>query len=65
MRAGGLGGGPGKMEESKRKHFSVSLAGSPTKPLTPAVGQFLAQKSPAGENIAWKNHFHGINHFRL
>jgi len=33
--------------------------------VTPAVGQFLAQKSSAGENIAWKNHFHGINHFRL
>jgi hypothetical protein len=30
-----------------------------------AVGEFFAQKSPAGENIAWKNHFHGINHFRL
>jgi hypothetical protein len=43
MRAGGLGGGPGKMEESKRKHFSVSLAGSPTKPLTRAVGQPVFQ----------------------
>ena len=37
MRAGGLGGRPGKKAESKRKHFSVSLAGSPTKPLTRAV----------------------------
>jgi hypothetical protein len=40
MRAGGLGGGPGQIEESKRKHFSVSTAGSPTKPLTRAVGQY-------------------------
>src|SRR6185503_18930830 len=37
MRAGGLGGGPCKIEESKRKHFSVSTLGSPTKPLTRAV----------------------------
>lgn len=44
MRAGGLGGGPGKMDESKRKHYSVSLAGPPTKPLTPAVGTTLAQQ---------------------
>ena len=43
MRAGGLGGGPGEMEESKRKHFPVSLAGSPTKPLTRAVGLPIAQ----------------------
>jgi hypothetical protein len=39
MRAGGLGGGPSKIEESKRKHFSVSVVDSPTKPLTPAVGR--------------------------
>lgn len=35
----GLGGGPCKKVESKRKHFSVSTAGSPTKPLTRAVRQ--------------------------
>jgi hypothetical protein len=39
MRAGGLGGGPCKIEESKRKPVSVSLVGSPTKPLTRAVRQ--------------------------
>jgi hypothetical protein len=37
MRAGGLGGGPRFVSWFKRKHFSVSLAGSPTKPLTRAV----------------------------
>jgi hypothetical protein len=37
MRVGGLGGGPCKFEESKRKYFSISTAGSPTKPLTRAV----------------------------
>jgi hypothetical protein len=37
MRAGGLGGGPGKKVESKRKHFSVSTVGSLSKPLTRAV----------------------------
>jgi hypothetical protein len=30
---------------------------------TRAVGQFLAQKSPAGENIEWKKTIHGFNHF--
>jgi hypothetical protein len=39
MRAGGLGGGPCEFEESKREPFSVSTVGSPTKPLTRAVGQ--------------------------
>jgi hypothetical protein len=37
----GLGGGPCKKAESKRKHFSVSLLGSPTKPVTRGVGRFL------------------------
>ena len=31
--------GRAKMEESKRTLFAVSLAGSPTKPLTRAVGR--------------------------
>ena len=35
----GLGGGPCKKEESKRKLFSVSMLGSRTKPLTRAVRQ--------------------------
>jgi hypothetical protein len=50
-----LGVGSGKMALSRPTHQRV----------THTVGQFLAQKSSAGENIAWKNHFHGINHFRL
>jgi hypothetical protein len=47
--------GSAKVALSRPAHPRVTLT----------VGQFLAQKSPAGENIAWKNHFHGINHFRL
>ena len=35
----GLGGGSCKIEESKRKPFSVSLVGFPTKPLTLTVGR--------------------------
>jgi hypothetical protein len=34
----GLGGGPCEKAESRRKHFSVSTVGPPTKPLTRAVG---------------------------
>jgi hypothetical protein len=37
MRAADLVVGRAKKAESKRKHFSVSTAGSPTQPLTPAV----------------------------
>jgi hypothetical protein len=37
--AGVLGGGPCKIEESQRRHLSVPSAGSPTKPLTRAVGR--------------------------
>jgi hypothetical protein len=44
MRAGGLGGGPGQKAESKRKHFSVSTVGSPTKPLTLAVGWLVINR---------------------
>jgi len=54
-RAGGLGGGPCKKAESKRNHFSVSLAGSPTKPLTPPVGR------QAANCINFKN----CNHYKL
>jgi hypothetical protein len=40
MAFSGLGGGPCKKAESKRKPFSVSLVGSPTKPLTQTVGRY-------------------------
>ncbi len=41
----GLGGGPGKIEESKRKHFSVSTLGPPTKPLTRAVSPLKTMRT--------------------
>jgi hypothetical protein len=47
--------GSGKVALSRLAHQRV----------TQAVGQFLAQKSRAGENIGWKYLFHGTNHFRL
>ncbi len=50
MRAGGLGGGPCQIEESKRKHLPVSLAGSPTKPLTRAVGRQRGNMTHSKEN---------------
>jgi hypothetical protein len=43
MRAGGLGGGLCQKAEFKRKLFSVSTAGSPTKPLTRAVRRLVQQ----------------------
>ena len=44
MRAGGLGGRPCKIEESKREHFSVSTVGSPTKQLTQTVSCFRSRR---------------------
>jgi hypothetical protein len=41
----GLGGGPCEKAGSRRKHFSVSLVGSPTKPLTPTVGRSIILRS--------------------
>jgi hypothetical protein len=53
MRAGGLGGGPGKFEESKRKPFSVSTLGSPTKrlPITCSVKGVEERKQNIHESL--------------
>jgi hypothetical protein len=44
MRAADLVVGRAKKAVSKRKHFPVSLVGSPTKPLTQTVRQLLSKK---------------------